>query len=74
MQATGGEKPLVLATGHQVLLVQAMGGQEPLVWAKGSVGLNMTWSLLHDLPAAGTDHSCHTGGQREAWPATTGGL
>ena len=30
VQATGGEKPLSLATGDQVLLVQAMGGRAPL--------------------------------------------
>ena len=38
MKATDGEKPLVLAMGDQVLLVQVIGGQETLAWAKGSRG------------------------------------
>ena len=74
VKSTGGKKPIALATGDQALLIQAAGGQEPLVWAKGSMGLSVTWCLLHDLQAAGTDHGSRHGGQREAWPATTGGL
>ena len=52
----------------------AMGSRAPLLWAKGSGGLSATWCLLCDLQAAGMDHSGHLRGQREAWPATTGGL
>ena len=60
---------------RESLLVQDKGGQEPLVWAKDRVGLSVTWCLLCDLQAvAGTDLSSHLIGQREVWPATTGGL
>ena len=45
-----------------------------LEWAKGTVGLSVTWCFLHDLQAAGTDCCDGLRGQREVWPATTGGL
>ena len=70
MQAMGGKEPLAWAKGDRALLVQATGGQAPLVWAKGSRGLNAMWCLLWDLQAAGRNH----GGQKEAWPASIGGL
>jgi len=57
-----------------VLLVQAMVGQVPLVWSKDSMELNVTWCLLRELQVAGMDHGSFLGGQREVWPATTGGL
>ena len=74
VQAMGGEKPLAWAMGDWAILVQATSGWEPLVWANGSGGLNAMWCLLHDLQVAGTDHGGHLRGQREVWPATTGGL
>ena len=74
VQALGGEKLLAQATGDQVLLVQATGGRAPLVWAKGSRALSVKWCLFCDLQEAEKDRSSHLGGQREAWPATTGGL
>ena len=73
-QATGSNKPLAQPTGDRVLLVQAAGVWEPLVWAKGIRGLSVTWCLSHDLQAVGTDCGGSLRGQREAWPATTGGL
>ena len=73
-QTVGGERPLAQAMGDRALLVQATGGQVPLVWAKGSRGLSITWYLLYDLWAAGTDHRSHHSNQREAWPATSGVL
>ena len=74
VQATSGEKPLAWAMGDCVLLVQATRGQAPLVWAKGIGELSSTWCLLCDLQAAGTNGGSHLRGQREAWPAPTGGL
>ena len=44
------------------------------VWGKGSGGQSVMWCLLRDLQVAGTDRGGLVGGQREAWPATTGGL
>ena len=61
VQATGGKKPLAWATGDQALLVQAL-----LVWAKGSRGLSVTWCLLSNQHAAGTNQSSHLRNQREA--------
>ena len=74
VRAVDGEKPPAWATGDPALLVQAKGGRAPLVWAKGSGGLSEAWCLLHGLQAAGTAHHGCLRGQREAWPATTGGL
>ena len=74
MQAMDGKKPYARATGDWAFLVQAAGGQAPLVWAEGNRGLSATWCLLCDLQAAGTDCGGLLLGQREAWPATTGGL
>ena len=71
---------LLLARSHLLrlqettLLVQAAGGQALLLWAGGSMGLSATWCLLCDLQAAGTDCRGLLRGQREAWPATPGGL
>ena len=73
-QVTGGKRPRAWAKGGQVPLLCAAGGQAPLVWGKGSGGLNVTWHLLCDLQAAGTNHSCHLRSQREAWPITARGL
>ena len=73
-QARGGKKPLALAMGDPMLLMQVMGGQETLVWAKGITGLGVTWCLLCDLQASGKDSGGHLGGQREALPAITWGL
>lgn len=42
-QATAGEKPLALAMGDWLVLVQATGGWATLVWAKGSGMLSVTW-------------------------------
>ena len=54
--------------------MQARGGWAPRVWTKGSWGLSAMWCLLHDLQLAGTNRGGYLGGQREAWPAATGGL
>ena len=74
VQALNGEKPFGWARGDQALLVQATGGRAPLVWAKGSMEPSVMWCHLLDLQTAGMDHSGHLRGQREVWPATTGGL
>ena len=37
-------------------------------------GLSTVWCLLHDLQMEGTYCSSLLGGQREVWPATTGGM
>ena len=70
-QATGVKKPLALATGDWVLLVQAMGSQETPVRAKGSMRINVMQYLLRDIQASETNYGGHLGGQREVWPATT---
>ena len=56
---TGRDRPVALAIGDQLALLQATGGQAPLVWAEGSGGLSLMLCLLHDLKAAGTNDSSH---------------
>ena len=69
-----GGVPLVQVTGGKKPLAQAMGDLALLGWAKGSGGLNSMWCPLCDLQVPGTDSRGCLRGQREARPATTGGL
>jgi len=66
--------PLAQALGSKEALAWATGGWAPPAWAKGNGGLSAMWCLLCDLQVAGTNRGSRLGGQREAWPATTGGL
>ena len=74
VQATGGEKPLAWTMGDWELLVLATVARHNLCGLRAVGGLSVMRCLLHDLQAAGTDHSSCLGGHEEAMPATTGAL
>ena len=74
VQATGGEKPLAQAMGDWGLLCRLGVARHLLGGLRAAGWLSVTWCLLCELQVIETDCGGPLRGQREAWPATTGGL